>query len=143
LSDRGIEVVTEWDYTGDVWMDPDRMAQVVYNIAANARDAMPGGGQLTVATRRADEWVEFRFTDTGPGVPPEIAGRIFQPFVSFGKRQGAGLGLAIARRIVLEHGGEIDVKSPTEGGATFVVRLPLAGGPAPMADPPAGSIPAA
>jgi GAF domain-containing protein len=148
LSDRGIEVVTEWGYTGDVWMDPDRMAQVVYNIAANARDAMPEGGQLTIATRWADEWVEFRFTDTGPGVPPEIAGRIFQPFVSFGKREGAGLGLAIARRIVREHGGEIDVEcptggAPTEGGATFVVQLPLAERAAPMADPPAGSIPAA
>jgi GAF domain-containing protein len=143
LSDRGIEVVTEWGYTGDVWMDPDRMAQVVYNIAANARDAMPEGGRLTVVTRCVDDWVEFCFTDTGPGVPPEIAGRIFQPFVSFGKREGAGLGLAIARRIVREHGGEIDVKSPTEGGATFVVRLPLAGRAAPMADPPAESIPAA
>ena len=86
---------------------------------------MPEGGRLTVATRRTDGWVEISFTDTGPGVPPERADRIFEPFVSYGKHDGAGLGLAIARRIVREHGGEIDVESPAEsGGATFVVRLP-------------------
>jgi len=125
FSDRGIEVVTEWDYTGEVQMDPNRMAQVVYNIAANARDAMPEGGRLTIVTRQMEEWVELRFTDTGPGVPPELGERIFEPFVSYGKREGAGLGLAIARRIVREHGGEIDVESPDGGGATFVVQLPL------------------
>jgi hypothetical protein len=125
FSDRGIEVMEEWGYTGKVRMDPDRMAQVVYNIAANARDAMPEGGRLTIATRRTDGWVELRFTDTGPGVPPELVERIFEPFVSYGKRKGAGLGLAIARRIVHEHEGEIDVESPAEGGATFRVRLLL------------------
>lgn len=125
FSDRGIEVIEEWNYTGRVRMDPDRMAQVVYNIAANARDAMPEGGRLTIATRQADGWVELRFTDTGPGVPPELMGRIFEPFFSYGKREGAGLGLAIACRIVQEHGGEIDVESPAGGGATFRVCLPL------------------
>jgi GAF domain-containing protein len=129
FSDQGIEVTVEWGYTGEVWMDPDRMAQVVYNIAANARDAMPEGGCLTVATRRVEGWVEMRFTDTGPGVPPELVERIFEPFFSYGKREGAGLGLSIARRIVREHGGEIEVESPAGGGATFVVRLPLGAGP--------------
>jgi len=128
FSDRGIEVVTEWGYIGEVRMDADRMAQVVYNIAANARDAMPEGGRLTIATRRADGWVELRFADTGPGVPPELTERIFEPFFSHGKREGAGLGLAIAHRIVREHGGEIGVESPASGGATFVVRLPLGNG---------------
>ena len=145
LSDRGIEVVTEWGYAGEVWMDADRMAQVVYNIAANARDAMPEGGRLTVTTCQDEEWVELRFTDTGPGVPPEIAGQIFEPFVSYGKREGSGLGLAIARRIVQEHAGEIGVEACAEGGATFVVRLPLRAKKwaVPMACPPAESTPAA
>jgi signal transduction histidine kinase len=125
FSDRGIDVVVEWGYTGSALMDADRMAQVVYNIAANARDAMPEGGRLTVATRPVGQWVELRFADTGPGVPPELADSIFEPFVSYGKQEGAGLGLAIARRIVEEHGGEIGVESPAGGGATFVVRLPL------------------
>jgi signal transduction histidine kinase len=127
FSDRGIEVQTSWGYEGDVWMDADRMAQVVYNIAANARDAMPAGGRLTVATGRAGSWVELRFSDTGPGVPADLQERIFEPFVSYGKRQGAGLGLAIACRIVREHGGEIGLDSQNGEGATFVVRLPLGG----------------
>ena len=124
FSDRGIEVATRWDYVGDTRMDPDRMAQVVYNIASNARDAMSEGGRLTVTTQKTGEWVELCFSDTGPGVPPELVERIFEPFFSHGKREGAGLGLAIAQRIVQEHKGEIKVESPAEGGATFVVRLP-------------------
>jgi len=143
FSDRGIKVMMEWDYTGEVQMDSDRMAQVVYNIAANARDAMPEGGQLTISTRQDDGWVELRFADTGPGVPPELGERIFEPFVSYGKREGAGLGLAIARRIVREHGGEITVKSPAGGGATFVVRLPLGERATSIARLLAGATPAA
>jgi signal transduction histidine kinase len=127
FSDRGIAVQTDWSYEGDVWVDPARMAQVVYNIAANARDAMPEGGRLRVATRQVGRWVELRFSDTGPGVPSDLRERIFEPFVSYGKRQGAGLGLAIARRIVREHRGEIGLDSLNEAGATFVVRLPLVG----------------
>ncbi|HEY76315.1 MAG TPA: HAMP domain-containing histidine kinase, partial [Thermoflexia bacterium] len=61
--------------------------------------------------------------------PPKLVERIFEPFFSYGKREGAGLGLSIARRIVREHGGEIEVESPAGGGATFVVRLPLGAGP--------------
>jgi signal transduction histidine kinase len=137
FSDRGIEVIEEWSYVGKVQMDPDRMAQVVYNIAANARDAMPEGGQLTIGTHRVDGWVELRFTDTGPGVPPELGERIFEPFVSHGKREGAGLGLAIARRIVQEHGGKIDIESSAGDGATFIVQLPLQERTSPMAHPSA------
>jgi GAF domain-containing protein len=124
FSDRGIEVATRWEYAGDARMDPDRMAQVVYNIASNARDAMSEGGQLTVTTLKTGKWVELRFSDSGPGVPPELAERIFEPFFSHGKREGAGLGLAIAQRIIQEHKGEIKVESPAEGGADFVVRIP-------------------
>jgi GAF domain-containing protein len=128
FSDQGIELLTEWGYDGAANIDGDRIAQVVYNIATNARDAMPEGGRLTVSTRRVGPWVELRFTDTGPGVPQELSARIFEPFFSHGKREGAGLGLAIAHRIVSEHGGEIGVESPAGGGATFTVRLPLAEG---------------
>jgi GAF domain-containing protein len=143
FSDRGIAVQTDWSYEGPVWVDPARMAQVVYNIAANARDAMPEGGRLRVTTLRVGQWVELCFSDTGPGVPPDLQERIFEPFVSYGKGQGAGLGLAIARRIVREHGGEIGLDRQSEGGATFVVRLPLEGGAGVSPRPRGGSIRAA
>jgi GAF domain-containing protein len=124
FSDRGIEVVHEFYYRGEVVMDADRMAQVVYNIAANARDVMPRGGTFTVATRECGEQIELRFTDTGPGVPEEARDRIFEPLFTYGKRDGAGLGLSIARRIVEEHGGQLWLESSDEGGAAFVVSLP-------------------
>jgi len=95
------------------------------HIAANARDAMPQGGTFTVATRKVGERVEMRFTDTGPGVPEEVADRIFESFFTYGKGEGAGLGLSIARRIVEEHGGELRMESQKGRGATFVVSLPV------------------
>ncbi len=63
-------------------------------------------------------------SDTISGVPPELAEQIFEPFISYGKWGGAGLGLSIARRIVEEHGGKIWVESRTSGGAVFVIKLP-------------------
>jgi GAF domain-containing protein len=125
FSDRGIEVVRAFDYSGEIVMDADHMSQVIYNIAANARDAMPGGGTFTVATHKTGDQVELRFTDTGPGVPEEMQNQIFEPFFTYGKREGAGLGLSIARRIVEEHGGQLWMESSDEQGATFVVSLPL------------------
>ncbi len=124
FSDRGIEVEKRAGYLGEVCMDGDRMAQVVYNIAANARDAMPHGGKFMVSTRKAGDFVEIRLADNGPGVPREIGERIFEPFFSYGKRQGAGLGLAIARRIVEEHGGKLLLESQEGQGACFIIRLP-------------------
>ena len=123
--DRGIEVVHQCNYGGEVVMDADRMAQVVYNLAANARDAMPRGGTFTVATRQSGEQIELRFSDTGLGVPEEARDRIFEPLFTYGKREGAGLGLSIARRIVEEHGGKLWLESSPEGGATFILSLPL------------------
>jgi GAF domain-containing protein len=125
FADRGIEVVRDCRYTGTVVMDEDRIAQVIYNIAANARDAMPRGGTFAVTTRQVDGRVELVFADTGPGVPEELRDRIFEPFFTRGKREGAGLGLAIARRIVEEHGGELRLEGSAARGATFVVSLPV------------------
>jgi signal transduction histidine kinase len=125
FSDQGIEVVRDCCFGGSVVMDVDRMALVVYNIAANARDAMPHGGTFTVATRQVGKRVDLCFSDTGPGVPEELGDRIFEPFFTHGKREGAGLGLSIARRIVEEHGGELWVENHKETGATFVVSLPI------------------
>jgi signal transduction histidine kinase len=125
FSDQGIEVERMLRYKGEVWMDGDRMAQVIYNLVSNARDAMPNGGKIRVCTRKARDQIEIIISDTGPGVPEELEERIFEPFVSHGKRQGAGLGLAIARRIVKEHGGMIRLKRVKGWGATFVITLPL------------------
>jgi signal transduction histidine kinase len=125
FSDRGIEVIRDCCYQGEVVIDGDRMAQVVYNIAANARDAMPNGGTFKVSSRKIDQIIELRMSDSGPGVPNEYADRIFEPFFTYGKRQGAGLGLSITRRIVEEHDGNIRLESGDEQGATFIITLPI------------------
>jgi GAF domain-containing protein len=125
FNERKIHIVMEWRYKGEVKIDSDRMAQVIHNIIANARDAMPDGGQLDITTNMENGFVEIRFSDTGPGVPQELVDRIFEPFVSQGKKKGAGLGLSIARRIVEEHGGRIWAENSSAGGATFVIQLPL------------------
>jgi signal transduction histidine kinase len=86
---------------------------------------MPGGGQLTVATRRTDHQAEVTITDTGPGIPPEEQERIFKTFVT-SRADGTGLGLPISQRIVAAHGGQVTVASTPGFGATFTVTVPLA-----------------
>jgi signal transduction histidine kinase len=85
---------------------------------------MPRGGQFTVRTLSVGEQVELRFTDTGSGIPSELHERVFEPFFTYGKFQGAGLGLAIAKQIVEEHGGMIHLDSEGGKGTTFTICLP-------------------
>jgi len=112
-------------------VDQDQMKQVFWNIAVNAFDAMPKGGQLTIATgcrkidvagRRA-EVVEISFQDTGEGIPKNNLGKIFLPFFTT-KKRGSGLGLAAVHRIVDLHGGWIKVESREGQGTRFGVCLP-------------------
>ena len=77
-----------------------------------------------MTTRRLDDTVEIAVSDTGPGIPPEVARRLFEQFFTT-KPQGTGLGLSITRQIVEEHGGQIRWTSTPGAGATFTVSLPL------------------
>ena len=113
------------DATPPVRGDPLQLQQVVLNLLENAADAMPEGGSVLVRTRAADDGALLVVEDRGPGVPPELLGHIFEPFYST-KKEGTGLGLSIVRRIVETHGGSIRHEVPEEGGARFVVTLPLA-----------------
>ena len=112
--------------------DFDRLLQVFLNLARNAAEAMPGGGELAVGTRfeRAAPQcggrpaVQVEFQDRGPGLPDAVRPRLFTPFFST-KDGGTGLGLAISLRIVLEHQGAIEALNRPGGGATFRVVLPV------------------
>ncbi len=105
---------------------PDQLAQVFLNIAINAVEAMPDGGDLRVGTLLSEdgEWVLVAFRDSGPGLSPEQIANIFEPFYTT-KPSGTGLGLAISYGIVERHGGTIEVSSQAGQGATFIVRLPV------------------
>lgn len=106
-----------------VWLDHDQMKQVFINLIKNALQAMEPGGNLTVATERTEDFVVVNVSDTGAGIPPNLIGRIFEPYEST-KKGGSGLGLMIVRRIVQQHGGAIDVDSAVGKGTVFRVRLP-------------------
>jgi hypothetical protein len=122
-----------------VLVDYPNLCQVLLHICMNARDAMPEGGELTIATylsdkseganlaAEVDEYVLFKITDTGAGIPAELLPHIFEPFVSTREKKVAGgLGLTLAKAIVQDHGGDIFVKSEPGKGAIVTVRIPTA-----------------
>ena len=98
---------------------------VCYQIAKNACDAMSDKGKIFVTSERDGKYIKIKFRDTGTGISETIKDKLFKPFVSFGKKQRPGLGLAIAEKIVAEQGGYMMVESVLGEGATFVIALPV------------------
>jgi len=112
--------------------DPARLRQVVENLVSNAVKFTAEGGTVVVETKRTEAHAEIVVSDTGIGIPPDLLPLIFDRFHqaenSSTRQGGLGLGLAIARELVHQHGGSIEVESPGEDrGATFRVTLPLEG----------------
>jgi two-component system sensor histidine kinase PilS (NtrC family) len=103
--------------------DRDQIRQIIYNVAKNAVRAMPDGGSLTVRGREDGAWYSIKFRDTGRGMSEEEIARLFTPF-STAFDGGTGLGMAIVRRIVEDHGGAIDVESKPGEGTTVTILLP-------------------
>lgn len=106
-------------------LDSERIIRALQNLIRNAAEAMEplGGGSVTVRADVDGDALTFRVSDTGPGIPPNIAPRLFRSFVTAGKLNGTGLGLAIVKRIVEEHGGTVEL-SPVPRGACFLITLP-------------------
>jgi signal transduction histidine kinase len=110
-------------------IDPERLKEVLVNIIENACEAMKGGGTITIReTRGIDSGLDhaafIRLSDSGPGIPDSIRGKVFEPFFTT-KEEGSGLGLSIAARIMEEHGGRLDLRPGEEKGSVFSVVLPL------------------
>jgi signal transduction histidine kinase len=127
----GIKLVAQFDPTlPPMKVDPHRLGQVFINLLVNARQAMDSaekGTAITVQTRRLERMAEIRFIDDGPGIPPPVKAKIFDWFFTTKPPgEGTGLGLAVSREILLSHSGNLRVEDSPEGGATFLLTLPLA-----------------
>jgi signal transduction histidine kinase len=107
----------------EIWADRDMLRRCVLNLALNALDAMPGGGELVITSVKGPSGFELEIADSGPGLSDEVRRRMFEPFFST-KSSGTGLGLAIVGRIAEVHGGKILARNCPEGGAAFTLRLP-------------------
>lgn len=112
-----------------VWIDPMQIEQVFMNLLINAKQAMPQGGKITLSAMTREDFVEWRVTDTGIGIPKENLSKIFDPFFTTKMEgEGTGLGLAICHAIVEHNGGFMRVHSTTGEGTTFCVGLPVDSG---------------
>jgi signal transduction histidine kinase len=120
---RGIDFEVEARYDGIAYFDEQKLLRVFHNLARNAVEAMPDGGHLKVRVDRDGDVLVWTVVDTGPGVPLELRGRLFELFAT-GKKGGTGLGLAIVKKIVDDHRGSIAVDTG-EHGTTFAIRLPM------------------
>lgn len=107
-----------------IWADKEKLLRVLANLVKNAKEAMPGGGQINVTAFLHGAEGVIQVSDDGPGLAPEITGRLFEPFATFGKKGGTGLGLALSKKIIDDHGGTIQCESEPDRGTTFTIRLP-------------------
>ena len=106
-------------------IEPKRLRRVFQNLIHNASDAMPDGGTILIRTQNDGANLVTEIQDSGPGIAPEIADRLFEMFTTFGKEHGTGLGLSICKRIIEDHHGRIWARNGSSRGAVFCFSLPL------------------
>jgi len=124
LKSASIEVVSTMPEV-KLLLDPKRLRRVFQNLIHNATDAMPRGGKVMLRFIPNKTEIVTEIEDTGPGIAPEVAGQLFEAFVSHGKAHGTGLGLSICKRIIEDHRGWISARNEPGRGAIFSFGLPL------------------
>ncbi len=116
-------LLTPVEGTATASIDPEAMRRALINLIRNAIQASPREGQIFVDISADRDQVEIRIVDQGPGIDPDLAGQVFDPFVT-GRESGTGLGLALVRRVIGEHNGSVSLRSLPERGAEAIIRLP-------------------
>jgi signal transduction histidine kinase len=108
------------------WIDAGKFERVIVNLLFNAAEAVaPIGGRVDISATSDARGAEIRIADNGPGIPDSIRGSLFEPFVSYGKQKGTGLGLTVVQNVMHQHGGEAIVERSGPDGTTFLLRFPL------------------
>ena len=126
LATPSADIAWQVDVPADLqlYVDPDQLFRVLFNLAQNAVEAMPEGGELRVGAEMGAEELTIDVGDSGPGIPEQVRNRLFEPFAGSSKPAGNGLGLAICRELMRAHGGEIELLGTSERGTVFRLRLP-------------------
>jgi signal transduction histidine kinase len=119
-----VRVLLSCEQIGQLVLDDTRLTRCFANIVKNAKEALGEEGTITIQIVDAGSKMRVSISDTGPGIPEIIRARIFEPFVTYGKKRGTGLGMAIAKSTVDAHGGRIWLESETGKGTTFHVEVP-------------------
>ncbi len=133
---RSVRILLDVPRKIELPLTRSRMKRVFFNLITNALEAMPSGGEVRIGARKAGKYLLIDIEDTGPGIPRDIRDRVFEPFVTTGKANGLGLGLALSRRAVLDAGGDIWIEAAA--GARFVIRFPLTERSSPAISSPLG-----
>jgi len=121
----GITLVTAGENEINVNLDPNRFRRVIDNLLNNAREALKPSDKVTIQWGTSRDKLKIAVSDNGPGIPEEIRNSLFEPFVTSGKENGTGLGLAVAKKIIEDHGASISFESKTNVGTTFKIELPI------------------
>jgi len=124
FEERGIRLTRYLSCDSYLWIDRDRIKQVISNLMHNAAEAMPQGGEIAIRTQTERDFVKVEIIDSGGGIPPSIKEKIFGAFFTT-KSQGSGLGLSVVKYIVEQHGGYVEVESEENKGTSVSVCLPL------------------
>lgn len=127
LQENDVKIKTDFfEGLNEVIASTNQLRQVFLNMVSNARDAMPGGGLLTVKTFQEDGFVVILFSDSGTGIREENKSKIFDSFFTTKDSvKGVGLGLSVCYGFIKDHGGDIKVESEVDEGATFIITLPI------------------
>jgi len=120
----GIKIHHHYGELPKLYLDPDLIKTCIFNVILNAFQAMPAGGDLTLSTKTSDSRAYIIIEDTGPGISKENLPKLFDPFFST-KSTGLGLGLALTKRVVEEHGGKVDFNSIEGRGSKVTISLPM------------------
>ena len=121
-----LEIQLTHEGATDGWFDFKKLDRAFYNLLQNACEATPPGtGKIAVGAARRNDHVEISVVDNGAGIPESIRDEAFQPFVTYGKNGGTGLGLAVAQKIARDHGGDVRIHSTGPSGTTIKLVLPI------------------
>ncbi|MBN1697156.1 MAG: cyclic nucleotide-binding domain-containing protein [Spirochaetales bacterium] len=120
-----IRIKADIEFKDSILMDRERMLRVFLNLANNSANAMPNGGEFCIKISSKDTYLYFEVSDTGEGMSDDVLKKIFEPFFSFSKTGGTGLGMSIVKSIIDAHEGVLSVSSKEFEGTSFTIAIPI------------------